>query len=422
MHENKLRILRKMAGSVGMGLGCLLLLGYVVFAAGRAEMTPLVLASMDSEDGYRYVISGTNLGFASTSEADTTESMAILVVDSDVYWELEKDTKKISYTSGSLIFENGNYTLLISPSEKEKDQVYALFHFTIFNSFMESSGGTPTAMDAKDIKLVFLSDNQLYGYQIGETQLFYMNVPNGAVTEENVEFTPTEAVTVKKLYRNGVEQREKEQQHFKEPGSYLIELFLHKSGIAYWVSFRIVDAQGAAVSTITAPVGFELSEAFYNDEKLEIGPQQSIGLGRDGTYRFTFRMTEEEEVQWHTVIRRDTVPPGVYFSQNIDSGVVSGEITLTSTEESHKLEIYKDNLRQGTERLENGLVLSGSGNYRIQISDAANNSRQYTLILYDFWLVKIALLCILILGIGGGVWLVVNKKRRETNGWKPDIQ
>lgn len=335
-----------------------------------AQAVPLVYAGLDEDDGYRYTQSGTGIGFSSVFKEDTTDTeyIALFEFDNGVYCELWRNGDQIPYKDGDIVVGEGDYQLLIAPSESQRASYFSLFTFRLEEVSVNDY--------APEVTVSYVRAYEMFGFSGDGEPLFLLSVPNGGISQEPVVFSPVGAnVAIETLYYNGKRQSYGQELEFAEPGCYLLKVNI---GIpySYWVAFRVLSCADCAVTFL--PFSEELTCLSASGARLA---GNTLYLPDDGAYRFRFSCPAASGVDmtWDEAVTRDTMLPGVTFSERVGSGRVHNQMHVTALSPDAELTVYWNDLPQA---YFDG-SFTGDGRYRVVVSDRAGNAQELSFFLYQ---------------------------------------
>ncbi len=142
----------------------------------------------------------------------------------------------------------------------------------------------------------------------------------------------------------------------------------------FYGAFRIIDPSDPIwIHVIYPPYGYRVSKMKIDGRRFSVGDGQFLSLEQDGKYEIDFEPLSPGAPAWKTEFIRDTLPPGLIFSEKIDGGVLRTPLRFRPTEEGAGVRVYLN----GKETAVPEGLLAASGEYRLEVSDALQNTRTY---------------------------------------------
>jgi hypothetical protein len=370
-------VMHEMAGVKRLVRGGLLLLLLTLCMSAAAQAVslpdaksaiPLKLVGGNEEEGYRYEQAGTGIGFDSLVTMDSSDSCwTLFEIDDGAYYELWRDGEKIPYNSEDLIFEEGDFQLLLAPSERQRNTNYSIFPFHLQELIL--------VLDPDTITMSYVRTYEMFGFSGDGQPLFMLSVPNGGVSTETVTFAiVSREVSVEDIYLNAERQDDLTQREFSKPGSYLLNLRIGAFS-SYWLTFRVLPYLDCTMTFLPLPDGVTCLSS--SDAVLT---RTTLCLPRDGAYQLRFSCAASgADMVWDQTLVRDTTLPGVCFSENVGSGQVHRKMRVTALSPDAELTVYRDDLPQ--------FRFDGSfeedGRYRVVVSDRAGNTQELLFSIYQ---------------------------------------
>lgn len=352
--------------------------------------------------------------FTTNLEEGKISEVGYLEWDDSLTVSISKDGKNVALDESGLIFENGNYLLLIFSKTGNE---YATFSFSIENELgvtqeetkaeekSEVEGKEPEKDDLSDAFSSFdfstledmLNVNDESQYEVGKIDCDYSDelkafetsyngenlivsdIPEGAITSKEVYVKPVKGISAY-LYLNGEMELVDSSGVYSEPGKYDILVFKSKPGegmAELHFTFEIVPKMVNDIEQIVAPDGYIISKATYNGGELNFD-KQSVLIGEDGEYRLFFVSRKNKDVGYELSFIKDTKAPEIMFSKDVSNGSVKAPLSYSFDEKDGTIEVIRDGERLNIPA--NKDIYNG-GNYVFLITDEAGNVGEYSFFL-----------------------------------------
>ncbi|MFR5633584.1 MAG: hypothetical protein ACLUFH_11450 [Monoglobales bacterium] len=223
------------------------------------------------------------------------------------------------------------------------------------------------------------SDNGLYCSSLASGGKFYSDVPNGMITSNPVTLRVPEEEGVELLvYRNGEEYQYTPGESIESAGSYHVYpsqdsaefTNLYGNGNRPVFHFRIVPPSVNDVGILNAPELCSIQSVALNGETVfQASPEENkkfYRLTRDGSYEIIMNTPAGNA---YTYLARDTEAPRFSVTSEANRVLLSYYSSDTAG-----CRLWKN----GEELETTGLLsqISGSGNYTIEVYDAAGNTSE----------------------------------------------
>ena len=278
----------------------------------------------------------------------------------------------------------------------------------------------------KDITLSYDAGSDRYRYTKEDGGSFLMDVPLGSYSNTAVTVTCENGAWLQKLTRDDevlfgeedfeVSDNEAEEKplEFKAdlPGSYYFEVVTeevtglgrlkHKTPAGFTI---VMDGEPKALDLIRAPDDFRIKEVLQNGIEQPLRNELFYDATKDGTYEIFFE--SQRAPGWSFRFLRDSLPPGLKFDKDVTKESVEGPVTYTTTGTGDSVRVYYNN-----EEINSNGTLTAAGNYRLEVSDRAGNTRIYEfLLVYDgsvparyfiYCFTAILILAVLTVALAGG--------------------
>ena len=260
---------------------------------------------------------------------------------------------------------------------------------TAFSGFGDSTdSGTEsgdlqfTTMEVSDCSLS--GESGAYCYTVNSADRFYMNVPDGAVSDGPVEIQFSSGqVGIYSVEHDGIEDPNVLARKFEEKGTYTLTLYAidteaaaastDSAAIRIPVTFRITDKTEAERRAIPEPTGFSFRSVTVNGQNM-ITPDHVLIPDRDGAYKIVFAAKDDPEITYAYSVDIDTTAPELRFSKEIGNGKIWAPLTYETVEPDSEVHAYRDyrEYEFADQTFRRG------GSYRVIVSDPAGNSRTYS--------------------------------------------
>ncbi|MDO4265439.1 MAG: hypothetical protein Q4C63_03115 [Eubacteriales bacterium] len=380
------------------------------YAAGSA-ITP-VMAEEDVGNGYRYVIPGIG-EFTINGLMGERFQAAVFDLPEGLSPVLYRDGEITDFSDG-LVIDEGSYELYLYRDVAHEGD-YGVFPFSVDSTYENFLGNAePKEVERiTDPSLTVTYDTQSgrFRYELPDGKGLTSNVPLGGYFRGEAVLTADEGLNVYQVYRDGVLAEIGGELRFDRVGSYEIVLRDNEFGLDGDVSyqlnfcFTLYLERRMNLSHLNTPAGLSLISAARDDrlftprgDDLQSG---FLHLTEDGTYRLLYADARGMPC-WQMEFVRDTRPPGLIFSEEIDERKLSESVRFTIPEPDTKLRIY----RNGAEVTASQDSIGVNGVYRIEAEDAAGNMQDYNFelqIRYELspaFLLIIPLALLLFAGVG----------------------
>lgn len=348
--------------------------------------------------------------FTTNLEEGKVSEVGFLEWDDSLSISLSKDGKSVALDESGLIFENGNYLMLIY---SKKSNEYATFSFSIANELgieqgeegQEGTQDTQAVPDDDDLSGV-LSSFDFSGlegmlgitdesqYSVGTVEcsfskelnafetkyegesVFVSDVPEGIIASTSVYVKPAKGVSGY-LYVNGEMELIESSGVYTEPGKYDILVYKSKAGDALTelhFTFEIIPKTVNKIEQVIAPKGYKISKATYNDGELSFD-KKSVLTAEDGKYRINFVNEDNKNVGYELTFVKDTKAPEITFTKDVSSGAVKAPVSYSFDEKDGTVEVIRDGKRLNVPA---DKEIYEGGNYVFLITDEAGNVGEYS--------------------------------------------
>lgn len=388
-----------------------------VTSKDAAEEVPPVLISGDEENGFRYMIQGIG-GFTASCENGGSDAFVYIEPEDGVaILHVLRDGAEVTDTSG-IYMELGSYEVTIGTAE-----AHAVFRFRVTDtgeqliSSLSENSLNVTIVREPDTEFSYDAEREVCRYTLADGEWIECNVPQGGYTRGTVRIETSMGLGSFSTLRDG-EYYLQEGNEYRETGDYIVTLWdlndATNGGNAYRLDycFHIYGTPELNVSMIPAPQGMRLISIERNGRPQEILSDRAAFLKEDGSYRIGFAARNDERIVYTTELVRDTAAPAVSFSPEFaDGDTIRKDIYFTRMPDVATLTVYRDG---GIVEAEGGCIRVG-GRYRIEVADAAGNTRAYSFILKNGVPLptgRLVIISAVLLLAGGGILLYARRHMR----------
>ena len=196
----------------------------------------------------------------------------------------------------------------------------------------------------------------------------YANVPTGICTTEPVNLVLPEGMQYS-LYKDGNPITDVDVSYITVPGAYVLCESMNGGKSEEILRFTILNTVTGKLESFRLPAGFILSNVTRDGEEID-HDNTYVSLAEEGKYNINYRCPEAELV-YSTSIVVDHVAPTLALSE-VKDGVAHGPVDISDLEEGANIGIWVNG-----EAMPYAEKLTGSGVYRIVVSDAAGNQSDY---------------------------------------------
>lgn len=233
----------------------------------------------------------------------------------------------------------------------------------------------------------------------------YTNVVDGMITQESVSIHADDAVGCT-LYLDGERQDEPDLSAITQPGSYVLQTANSTSSEPLFSFTILSETAGASLSGYRVPAGFAVDSVSVDgvDKSAEGG---YIDLSGEGVYAIEYECPAANKF-YSLNIYIDHTPPTLAL-ENVEDGKAHGPVDVSDLEEGVAMQVY----RNGEEVTVYNNEIDRSGDYTIELMDAAGNRTTYTFTIMVYlnisaWAV---VLLLVLIGIALTVYLIVSRRR-----------
>lgn len=242
-----------------------------------------------------------------------------------------------------------------------------------------------------------------FGILVDKSVDFETNVGNGMITNDNVNFTNSEKLSVTMMKDNAVIDYTFGQS-LTEEGEYKAVL-KDSYGNEKTISFRIVKGIKRGIDYALGE-NVEIISVLKDGNFIETEGNR-LNFGEDGVYSVT---AKADGKTYTFELALDATAPTVILNGVEDGGVGHGKVTITDMSESGTIEVYKNGERI---EYELGEELKDYADYEVRVFDELGNERVYSFTLnYKMPGIFIALIVVAcVAAVGVGVFFILRKKK-----------
>lgn len=265
------------------------------------------------------------------------------------------------------------------------DEMYAQF---------KSYGGLPPEEVQDETSMIlwpetaleYNRDTHRIDYRVVNGSRYSSSVPNGMVTADPVTFLPMDNAYVI-VTRNGIREELPEDGCYSREGRYHIRMLEYPGKGAsadtnvYRLDFyfRIIPEVVSQLNLLHAPEEFFIERLELDGRQVQTEHREWEFLHRDGHYRVWFADKDTGNLRFQLTFTRDTTPPLLVFTPNIDRQIIKGSVSIELLDQEAGMQVYYD----GTPvKLQSPQIQTG-GKYLFHVRDPAGNERFYTLYLEE---------------------------------------
>ena len=230
----------------------------------------------------------------------------------------------------------------------------------------------------------------------GGTKEVFSSIATGLITTDPVEIQLPEGM-VYTLFKDGNPVSDVDVSYISEPGAYVLSQSMSGGKNAEILRFTIVNSVTGELTSFRVPAGFILSTVTLDGENVE-HDYYSVSLSEEGKYDINYRCPEAELV-YHTTFAVDHTAPTLALP-GVEDGVARGPVDISDLEPGASIGIWLNG-----ESVPYANVLTGSGVYRIVVTDQAGNMSNYQFTIRVYFnnsaLFLFLTLLLLLLSVGG---------------------
>ena len=240
--------------------------------------------------------------------------------------------------------------------------------------------------EGQDVTMVLLNDSMYYDrerlcfvYPLGAgIAEVYANVADGMIVNGPVSVSASDGTAVQ-VYRNGAQLNDAEGTGLTSPGKYNVSA---KSGDAtvQVMTFTIVGERTNMAGGYTMPDGFYITDATLEGEETDF-ERTYIPMAQEGQYHIAYSCPAVG-LDYTLDVLMDRTPPQLAFNANADKqGRSRSAVTVGGFEPGDSVTLTLNGERVP---FPDDGVLRSSGNYALEVTDAAGNSAtyQFTILMY----------------------------------------
>lgn len=389
-----------------------------------------LIRGQDTAEGfYRYEFPN-GPGFLSTVlDGEKDAVIAAFDFEEGISWSLTKDGESYNYQNNDILDKGGSYTMSLRASDSSDEPMEATLSFSVTSDTVNFPSLEDfvfqAAVNDAPLRLTGFS-NGMFTYEFETLQSFRAEVPNGGTADRPVAFEFDEKLTYsvacdgKSIDYDGFTP-------FVNPGVYditivsqsdmsssqtvedLLETPVISTGT--YIStfhFRILAGRTNQMRIYNAPQDFIIESLTLGGRSVSHG-DRSAALNSDGVYEIALRCETIPSLSNVIRIGADYSPPVLQFSYGFANETYEKirisappDCALTAMRENEPYTIREN-------------ALSQTGQYKLYASDAAGNTRVYTVrIIYG---IEVTFTGVLILAacLAGALALIVFILRFRTN-------
>lgn len=221
--------------------------------------------------------------------------------------------------------------------------------------------GGNTYFDAGEGKFFYYADP-------AGTIVVWSNVADGMITTQTVTVR-SEGRSALQIYLDGQKLEDNTQTVFQTPGEYVV---MYVGGVVEQrvLSFTVVSGCTNKVAGYTMPTGFEITGVTLDGQPVAY-EKNHVKLSAEGAYDIHYRC-RKTAVEYRLSIQTDYTGPTLALA-GVTDGVARGPVDISDARNAEKVTIYRDG-----EKISRTDVLKHSGEYHIELEDAAGNRTSYT--------------------------------------------
>ena len=242
----------------------------------------------------------------------------------------------------------------------------------------------------------------LYFVDTAASKAVRSNVADGMITDQTVTVKADAGVALA-VYMNGKRLEGVSGGTFRTPGEYVV-MYLGGAIAERMLTFTIVPQLCNSVTSYTLPKGFEMLEATLDDVPV-LFENNFIKFSGEGQYMIRYRCVKTEEV-YQLQMKTDFTGPTLALKE-VTNGTARGPVDISDARNAAAVNIYHNG-----EKINRKDVLTESGEYHIELADAAGNKTTYTFTILVYFDGNSWLFFLLVLGscVSVMIYLVHSRK------------
>lgn len=258
--------------------------------------------------------------------------------------------------------------LLAVPAAAEVDVTYA-GRVDSFTGEPYDETATQTYSDRVMInsETVYDRSERMFVYSENSKEV-YASVPTGISTTEPVNLVLPEGMQYC-LYKDGNPITDVDVTYITAPGSYVLCESMSGGKNVEILRFTVLNTVTGKLENFRLPAGFILSNVTRDGVEVE-HDNTYVSLAEEGKYNINYRCPEAELV-YSTSFIVDHIAPTLALNE-VKDGVARGPVDISDLEEGADIGIWLNG-----EQVPYAEELTGSGVYRIVVSDEAGNRSDY---------------------------------------------
>lgn len=310
-------------------------------------------------------------------------------------WVKENNVKQFFLTVAML-------SLLIAGAGAVQEDTQLVDSFT--GEEVTDGSGVLREQERISERVIYDRKEDAYVYTAANGQV-YTNVVDGMITQESVSIYADDAVGCT-LYLDGERVDDPDLSAITQTGSYVLETANSTSSEPLFSFTIISETAGASLSGYRVPAGFAVDSVSVDgvDKPAEGG---YIDLSGEGTYAIEYECPAANKY-YSMNVYIDHTPPTLALDAVVD-GCAHGPVDVSDLEEGVAMQVYRD----GEEVTVYNNEIDRSGDYTIELMDAAGNRTTYTFTIMVYLNISAWAVVILLVLIGAAlmVYLIVSRKR-----------
>lgn len=415
---------------------CILVLIALPAYGKEAEVTE---EYMEDSGFYRYYV-GDSYIESTVRLGIVVPNVVRLTYGKNVEVTLYKGSEVQNFSSGGLIYGEGNYSLIIKNGD-----LTGTIDFKITNPTNEDMSFEDDFYNAVKFTQEYDNQRQMYRETMGDYYSLYANVPNNAVTNRAVKIycTLNENITIS-AEKDGEEISFSSGKTFSDPGYYSVNVVYDGTEAAYeedvsnitesdlsdfsesnmenaqaytapeddpigavadvaQFRFYIVGGPQNKLNYINAPQDYEVAGITLNGKKVKVDNKSFFKAEEDGTYKVSFKAVKAGLPDYSFSYERDRTSPSASFEGVGRGGIAENDVVYNISDKNSEVKITSNNI---TMDFENN-VIDKNGLYKIEVKDKAGNFNTYLINVDKPYYIGFVFILAIIIAAGVGVVLYI---------------
>ena len=243
----------------------------------------------------------------------------------------------------------------------------------------------------------------LYFVDTAASKTVRSNVADGMITDQTVTVKADAGVALA-VYMNGKRLEGVSGGTFRTPGEYVV-MYLGGSISERVFSFTIVPQLCNSITSYTLPKGFQMLEATLDDVAVPF-ESDYIKFSGEGQYMIRYRCVKTDVV-YQLQMKTDFTGPTLALKE-VTNGTARGPVDISDARNAAAVNIYHNG-----EKIKRKDVLTESGEYHIELADAAGNKTTYTFTILVYFDGNSWLFFLMVLGACVGVVIYLLHSRKH---------